>query len=112
MVRELSGRVLEDMGYVVVLACHPQEGLDYVKQHTDHVDLLITDVIMPSMNGKDLANRILTLCPGLRVLFISGYTDDAIVDRGVFSPDLDFLPKPFTPDALAQKVREVLDRPR
>ena len=111
MVRELSGRVLEDLGYVVVLACHPREGLVYVEQHMDQIDLLITDVIMPGMSGKDLADQILERCPGLRVLYISGYTDDAIADHGVLSPDLDFLPKPFTPDKLAQKVREVLDQP-
>ena len=111
VVRELSGRVLEDLGYVVVLASHPQEGLDYVEQYTNHIDLLITDVIMPGMSGKDLADRALELRPNLRVLYISGYTDDAIVDHGVLSPELDFLAKPFTPGVLGQKVRQVLDRP-
>lgn len=82
-----------------------------MEQYTNRIDLLITDVIMPGMSGKDLADRALELRPDLRVLYISGYTDDAIADHGVLSPELDFLAKPFTPDMFSQKVRQVLDRP-
>ena len=78
--------------------------------HEGPIDLLISDVVMPKMNGRALADRLTTLYGDLKVLFVSGYTDDAIVRHGVLEPGIMFLQKPFTPDALARKVREVLDR--
>jgi FixJ family two-component response regulator len=73
------------------------------------VQLLITDVVMPNMSGPQLAQRLRGIRPGLKVLYLSGYTDDAIVRHGILEGEAPFLQKPFSPDSLAQKVREVLD---
>jgi FixJ family two-component response regulator len=75
----------------------------------DKIDLLLTDVIMPGMSGNDMSKILLAKQPGMPVLFMSGYTDDAIVQHGVLEAGINFLQKPFTPGALALKVREVLD---
>jgi two-component system, cell cycle sensor histidine kinase and response regulator CckA len=74
------------------------------------IDLLLTDVIMPEMSGRELAERLQSLHPWLKVLFMSGYTDDAVVRYGVLEAEIEFLSKPFTPDTLASKVRHVLDK--
>jgi DNA-binding NarL/FixJ family response regulator len=74
------------------------------------VDLVLTDVVMPGMSGRTLADQLRNRCPGLRVLYMSGYTDDAIVRHGMLEPGLAYLQKPFRPDALVRKVREVLNR--
>jgi len=74
------------------------------------IHLLLTDVIMPGMNGRELAMRLDETRPSLRVLFMSGYTDDAIVHQGVLDESANFIQKPFAPDGLARKVREVLDQ--
>jgi len=82
-----------------------------VAEHKGQIDLIATDVVMPEMNGSQLVERVLEARPGIRVLFMSGYTDDEVMRRGVIDGQTAFLQKPFTPDLLAHKVREVLDLP-
>ena len=93
--------VAGDAREAVALACEPGAS----------IDLLVSDVIMPGQGGPALAAELTELFPHLRVLFVSGYTDDAIVHHGVLDPGIAFLQKPFTPDSLGRKVREVLDAP-
>ncbi|HTS37586.1 MAG TPA: PAS domain S-box protein [Candidatus Solibacter sp.] len=107
--RQLASSVLSHCGYKVLLANGPDEGLTLSKANRDTIRLLITDVVMPAMNGRQLAERILETCPGLRVLYISGYTNNAILQFGVLDEGLWFLPKPFSLSALVGKVREILD---
>ena len=107
--RQLSFSVLSHCGYNVLTASTPEEGLAACKSNHKAIRLLVTDVVMPRMNGRQLAEQAAKVCPGLRTLYISGYTDNAIVHYGVLDPGLWFLPKPFTLSALVSKVREVLD---
>jgi PAS domain S-box-containing protein len=107
--RQLSTSVLAHCGYKVLTASTPEEGLAICENNQGDIGLLITDVVMPRMNGRQLAERVIKMRPGIRVLYISGYTDNAIVHYGVLDPGLWFLPKPFTLSALVGKVREVLD---
>jgi PAS domain S-box-containing protein len=109
MVRELARRSLEQQGYTVLSAEHPDEALLTNVRHNGSIDLLITDVVMPGMGGRELAAWITKERTDTRVLYISGYTDDAIVQHGVLQAETAFLQKPFTPSALAYKVRQVLD---
>jgi CheY-like chemotaxis protein len=98
------------LGYKVLVAADGKEALRLV-QETGAVDLLITDVVMPEMNGRQLAGELRQRCPQLKVLFISGYTANAIVHQGALDPGVAFLQKPFLTYTLARKVREVLDAP-
>jgi len=107
--RQLSSSVLAHCGYNVLVASTPEEGLAVCKANSKDIGLLVTDVVMPRMNGRQLAEQILKLHPAMKVLYISGYTNNAIVHYGVLDPGLWFLPKPFTLSALVAKVREVLD---
>jgi CheY-like chemotaxis protein len=107
--RRLSSSVLAHYGYNLLVASTPEEGLAVCKANSKDIGLLVTDVVMPRMNGRRLAEEILKLHPGMKVLYISGYTNNAIVHYGVLDPGLWFLPKPFTLSALVAKVREVLD---
>ena len=107
--RRLSSSVLSHCGYKVLVASTPEEGLSISKANHEDIRLLVTDVVMPRMNGRQLAEQIVKICPELRVLYISGYTNNAIVHYGVLDSGLWFLPKPFTLSALVAKVREVLD---
>ena len=107
--RQLSSSVLTHCGYNVLTASSPEEGLAICKSNHRDIGLLVTDVVMPRINGRQLAEQIQQVCPNIRVLYISGYTDNAIVHYGVLDPGLWFLPKPFTLSALVAKVREVLD---
>jgi CheY-like chemotaxis protein len=108
-VRAVVREILEMSGYVVLEARHGAEALEISNRHAGAIHLLVTDVVMPQMSGRELAQRLATLRPELKVLYMSGYTDDAIVRHGVLASGIAFLSKPFTPDALALKVREVLD---
>jgi two-component system cell cycle sensor histidine kinase/response regulator CckA len=107
--RQLSSSVLAHCGYKMLVAATPEEGLDICKSHHHDIRLLVTDVVMPRMNGRQLAEQVSKIAPNVRVLYISGYTSNAIVHYGVLDPGLWFLPKPFTLSALVAKVREVLD---
>jgi CheY-like chemotaxis protein len=85
------------------------DALEFCTRHEGPIHLLLTDVIMPQMNGRELGERVRTLCPDIRILYMSGYTDDAVVLHGVLAEGMAFLQKPFTAEVLARKVREVLD---
>ena len=111
-VRALARHVLESCGYFVLEAEDGSAGLRVAKQHPGPIHLLLTDVVMPYVGGRQLAESVLALQPEAKVLFLSGYTDDAVVRHGVLEANTNFLQKPFTPAALAQKVREVLDQHR
>ena len=105
---ELVRSMLEENGYLVLATSSPQEACTICEQHPGTIDLLITDVIMPLMNGKELQARIVGMKPGIRTLFMSGYTADIIATRGFIAAGLNFISKPFTLQALTQKVREAL----
>ena len=96
-------------GYTVLTAASGPEALDTSARHDGEIDLLLTDVVMPQMSGRTLARRLLKPRPAIKVLFMSGYTDDAIVHHGVLDEGTNFLGKPFTGTDLTRKVREVLD---
>ncbi len=108
-VRQLVREMLHQLGYTILEAGSGAEALITFAQHQGAIDLLLTDVIMPHMSGRDLAERLRTLRPALKVLYISGYTDDMLAHHGVLEPNVFLLPKPFAPDELAKKLREVLD---
>ena len=109
-VRDMTSRALEEYGYRVVSAGGAQEALALIRQRGEKVKLLITDVVMPGMDGPELARQMLALRPGLPVLFMSGYTDDEIVRRGLLQVGQPFLQKPFTPEALSREVAALLKR--
>ncbi|MDO9264740.1 MAG: response regulator, partial [Desulfosalsimonadaceae bacterium] len=108
-VLKLSRHLLERLGYKVLPANSPAEAIQLAEKHAGKIDLLITDVVMPGMNGRDLANRLLLFRPGLKRLFMSGYTANAIVHRGVLEEGVHFIQKPFSTKDLGAKVRKALD---
>ncbi|HXF96089.1 MAG TPA: PAS domain S-box protein [Gemmatimonadales bacterium] len=108
-VRHLAQRALEREGYTVLAAPDAAGALQAAEGRQAPIHLLVTDVVMPGMGGRELAQRLLAQRPGLRVLYISGYPGDAVVRRGAISPDAAFLQKPFMPEELVRKVREMLD---
>ena len=110
-VRAVVREILEMNGYHVLEARHGAEAIEISERHRGPIHLMVTDVVMPQMSGRELAQRLLPVRPDMRVLYMSGYTDDAIVRHGVLGAGMAFLSKPFTPDALAVKVREVLGAP-
>ncbi len=110
--REMAGTLLRRLGYMVLSAANGIEAMSLKQQRgIGHIDLLFTDVVMPHMSGKELADRVRALFPHTRVLFTSAYTEHAIVHQGVLDQGVALLQKPFTPFALAHKLREVLDQP-
>jgi len=110
-VRRLVEKLLRMEGYAVLSAGSPAEALAAAKAVRHEIAILVTDVIMPGMNGQELARVLAADLPAMRVLYMSGYTDAAIAHQGILPPGTAFLSKPFTPDALARKIREVLDGP-
>jgi PAS domain S-box-containing protein len=108
-VREFSSRILRGLGYKVLEAANGQEALIVAKQATEAIDILLTDVVMPQIGGKQLSEKLTLERPALKVLYLSGYTADSIVHHGVLDEGVAFLHKPFTAGDLARKVREVLD---
>ena len=109
MVRTLTCEILEARGYTVLEARHGADALDLAARYHGPIDLLVTDVVMPEMGGRELARRLGAERPRMKVLYMSGYTDDAIVHQGVLDEGVAFLPKPIKADTLGGKVREVLD---
>jgi PAS domain S-box-containing protein len=107
-VRKLTLAMLESQGYRLLEAANGSEALSLCERHPGPIHLLITDVVMPGMTGKELATLLLALRPSLKTLYTSGYTADAIVHQGMLDPGVAYLPKPFSPAQLAAKVREVL----
>ncbi len=109
VVRRLAREILSENGYKVLEAGNGREALLISEAHRGEIHLLLTDVVMPTMSGRELTDRIRPLRPDLRIMYMSGYTDDAILRHGVLENGIPFLQKPFTPEELARKVREVLD---
>jgi CheY-like chemotaxis protein len=111
MVRRLARRVLSRQGYAVLDAATPADAVALVEQHEGTIDLLLTDVVLPEMNGRQLARRLTTMRPSMKVLFTSGYSQDVIAHRGILDVGVSFLAKPWEPRRLAARVRETLDSP-
>ena len=111
-VRAVILRTLREQGYIVLEARHGLEALHLGTQPLAKIHLLLTDVVMPQVSGREVAENLTRIHPEIRVLYMSGYTDDAVVRYGILAEGTDFLQKPFTPSMLAHKVREVLDNPR
>ncbi len=109
VIRRLLREVLTRRGYHVLLAANGEEALDVAAAHAGPIHLLISDVIMPRLNGRELARRLCPVRPDMSVLFMSGYTEDAIAKHGILDPGTHFLEKPFTHGALMAKIREILD---
>lgn len=107
-VREIATSILRRAGYVVIPCAAPAAALAVIARG-DRVDLLLTDVVMPKMNGRELAERARAQRPFLKVLFMSGFADDVVLEHAMLSPDTGFMDKPLTPEKLTQKVRALLD---
>jgi two-component system cell cycle sensor histidine kinase/response regulator CckA len=111
-VLELAENLLRRRGYRVICTQESSEALELCRQCPDRIDLLVTDVVMPMMGGRELARHIMSMRPGIKVLFVSGYSEEAILNQGLLEPGTALLQKPFTADALPRRVREVLDSSR
>jgi two-component system, cell cycle sensor histidine kinase and response regulator CckA len=109
MVRHLASELLEESGYLVLSANGGEEAISFATKHKEQIDLLITDVVMPNISGKEVAEQLKKIHPETKVLFMSGYTDEAIVHHGIVDSNIAFIQKPFSEQALAHKIREVLD---
>jgi CheY-like chemotaxis protein len=109
-VRELAKRLLERQGYTALVAADASEALRLFEQNPS-IDVLLTDVVMPGASGPDLTKQLMEQRPALKVIYMSGYTEDAIVHHGVLKPGIAFLHKPFTSEILGRKIRDVLEAP-
>jgi DNA-binding NtrC family response regulator len=110
-VRRIANLALRRYGYHVIEARNAGEALLICEQHPRAIHLLLTDVVMPQLSGRQLAERLVKTKPEMKVLFMSGYTDNAIVQHGILDSSIAYLQKPLVPEALARRVREVLDSP-
>jgi CheY-like chemotaxis protein len=108
--RTLAERVLRRCGYTILSAGGGLEALSIASNARLHIDAVVSDVVMPDMNGREVVERLLESRPKIAFLLMSGYTDDDVIRQGALHGETPFLQKPFTPDQLAQKVRQVLDR--
>jgi CheY-like chemotaxis protein len=108
-VRNLTRRLLEAGGYTVLQASSAEQALEVEQRHSGRLDMLLTDVVMPGLSGPELARALFVSRPQMRVLYVSGYPDEAMASQGILEPDASFLQKPFTPEILARKIREILD---
>ena len=111
-VRAVARQVLQRQGYRVLEAADGEDALYLAARHQGTIDLVLTDVVMPRAGGRELAERLLAVRPDTRVLYMSGYTDDSVVRHGILAGGVAYLQKPFSPEGLARKVREVLDAPK
>ncbi len=109
-VRDLTVRMLERLGYKVLIASGGQEALEISAGHKGRISLLLTDVVMPKMSGRQLADALIAERPDMKVVFVSGYTENTVIHHGVPDGGIEFLPKPFSREVLARKLREVLSR--
>jgi FixJ family two-component response regulator len=110
MVRQFTHKLLVKNGYTVITAPGGKEALAEMESRKCGVSLLVTDVVMPQMSGKELAQKLLRLCPEVQVLFVSGYTGNAVAHRGMLDPGIDFMQKPFDSKEFLRKIREILNR--
>jgi CheY-like chemotaxis protein len=108
-VRELALVSLEMYGYQVLTATDGKDALQIVETHRGPIDLVLTDVVMPNMSGPELVEHLQAQSPQMKVLYMSGYTEDAVIRHGLLRADVSFIQKPYSPQGLAQKVRQVLD---
>ena len=108
LLRELTRDLLQASGYIVLEASSGADALEVIRRHEGTIDLLLIDVVLPGMNGRELAARVGQALPGVKVLYTSGYANDAILRHGVLDDDSLFLSKPYSPTELREKVREVL----
>lgn len=107
-VRAVAARALTRFGYTVLSAGGGEEALRFAREHVEAIDLLLTDVMMPGMNGVQVAERVSEIRPGIRVFYMSGYADRELVGQGLLDPSTHFLQKPFTPQELGGRVKEIL----
>ncbi|MCF8113053.1 MAG: response regulator, partial [Desulfotignum sp.] len=108
---KMTRMMLERKGYTVISAATPAQALEKAQNHAGAIDLLMSDVVMPEMNGRDLATKIIALYPDIRLLFMSGYTANVIAHQGILDKGVAFIQKPFSMAELTEKVREVFDHP-
>ena len=109
-VRDLTVRMLQRMGYTVLAAANGAEAIEISNSYPGEIAMLLTDVVMPNMSGREVADKLLPVRPRLKVLYLSGYTDDTVVHHGVLESGVEFLPKPFSREVLAKKMRDVLGK--
>jgi len=111
MVSRMTAEMLKSIGYTVLIANYPADALSICEKDHSPIDLLITDVVMPKMNGKELRDRIKILRPEIKVLFMSGYTSNVIVHHGIPEEGVQFIQKPFSLNDFARKIQDILGTP-